>query len=296
MRSACNLENHCCDLNVTIKRTGEYNNWYMIYIGLLGITYSLSYRMTTLKWITFEIFYLLWCTDLKLVNIINLFWFLSVIVFLILLLIFNLIFCLLLTWLADCQDADCQDTWTLPLVLWLISKHGEMVHVWISFWGILYLKWHLWTWVFKFAFMHLLLLLSDWFESANHFALVLSWSFQGLWWKSEVTSKIDIGNKGQSGVYSNACLCVKVFLIGIYLKSNHLTMITSKNCIEYQILHLSLEHPNGLPLLNEKFLLMEWLDQIWIILSWNYNLKPDQSLVLSGICHVVICGRKQGVG
>jgi len=296
MRSACNLENHCCDLNVTIKRTGEYNNWYMIYIGLLGITYSLSYRMTTLKWITFEIFYLLWCTDLKLVNIINLFWFLSVIVFLILLLIFNLIFCLLLTWLADCQDADCQDTWTLPLVLWLISKHGEMVHVWISFWGILYLKWHLWTWVFKFAFMHLLLLLSDWFESANHFALVLSWSFQGLWWKSEVTSKIDIGNKGQSAVYSNACLCVKVFLIGIYLKSNHLTMITSKNCIEYQILHLSLEHPNGLPLLNEKFLLMEWLDQIWIILSWNYNLMPDQSLVLSGICHVVICGRKQGVG
>lgn len=296
MRSACNLENHCCDLNVTIKRTGEYNNWYMIYIGLLGITYSLSYRMTTLKWITFEIFYLLWCTDLKLVNIINLFWFLSVIVFLILLLIFNLIFCLLLTWLADCQDADCQDTWTLSLVLWLISKHGEMVHTWISFWGILYLKWHLWTWVFKFAFMHLLLLLSDWFESANHFALVLSWSFQGLWWKSEVTSKIDIGNKGQSGVYSNACLCVKVFLIGIYLKSNHLTIITSKNCIGYQILHLSLEHPNGLPLLNEKFLLMEWLDQIWIILSWNYNLKPDQSLVLSGICHVVICGRKQGVG
>lgn len=73
-------------------------------------------------------------------------------------------------------------------------------------------------------------------------------------------------------------------------------MITSKNCIEYQTLHLSLEHPNGLPLLNEKFLLMEWLDQIWIILSWNYNLKPDQSLVLSGICHVVICGRKQGVG
>lgn len=131
-----------------------------------------------------------------------------------------------MTWLADCQD-----TWTLPLVLWLISKHGEMVHVWISFWGILYLKWHLWTWVFKFAFMHLLLLLSDWFESANHFALVLSWSFQGLWWKSEVTSKIDIGNKGQSVVYSNVCLCVKVFLIGIYLKSNHLTMITSKNCI-----------------------------------------------------------------
>ena len=130
MRSACNLENHCCDLNVTIKRTGEYNNWYMIYIGLLGITYSLSYRTTTLKLITFENFYLLWCTDLKLVNIINLFWFLSVIVFLILLLIFNLIFCLLLTWLADCQDADCQDTWTLPLVLWLISKHGEMVHVW----------------------------------------------------------------------------------------------------------------------------------------------------------------------
>lgn len=62
-------------------------------------------------------------------------------------------------------------------------------------------------------------------------------------------------------------------------------MITSKNCIEYQILHLSLEHPNGLPLLNEKFLLMEWLDQIWIILSWNYNLARS----VSGFkCHVVI--------
>lgn len=108
MRSACNLENHCCDLNVTIKRTGEYNNWYMIYIGLLGITYSLSYRMTTLELITFEIFYLLWCTDLKLVNIINLFWFLSVIVFLILLLIFNLIFFVidLTSWLSRYLDTS----------------------------------------------------------------------------------------------------------------------------------------------------------------------------------------------
>lgn len=199
----------------------------------------------------------------------------------------------LTSWLSRCWLSRYLDTSVSVMVN--IQAWGNGTRM-ISFWGILYLKWHLWTWVFKFAFMHLLLLLSDWFESANHFALVLSWSFQGLWWKSEVTSKIDIGNKRQSAVYSNACLCVEVVLIGIYLKSNHLTMITSKNCIEYQILHLSLEHPNGLPLLNEKFLLMEWLDQIWIILSWNYNLKPDQSLVLSGICHVVICGRKQGVG